>query len=69
LDENIGLGTLIRKVSDTYSVQLDEGLKNIVNFVNMYRIMSVHYKGFKIPTREQSLAVLMMTYDSLKKLF
>lgn len=70
LDPNIGLGQLIRKVTETFSVQLDEGLKIIVNFINTYRIASVHQKkGFDIPTHEQSGAVLMMTYDTIHKLF
>jgi len=70
LDENIGLGNLIKKVVERFSVQLDEGLKVLVNFINMYRIAGVHHKkGFEVPTQEQSSAVLMMTYDTIRKLF
>lgn len=70
LDQNLGLGKLIRHVIDCFDVQLDEGLKVLVNFINQFRITGVHSKkGFEIPTFEQSYSVLYATYDTLHKLF
>ena len=70
LPDTIGLGKLIAKVVADYGVQLDEGLKVLVNFINKLRIVGVHSKaGFEIPTDEQAYAVVLVTYDTIKKLF
>jgi len=70
LDQNIGLGKLIRTVVDRFGIELDEGLKVLVNFINQFRITGVHSKkGFEVPTFEQSQAVVYATYDTLRKLF
>jgi len=70
LDQNIGLGKLIRIVVERFGIDLDEGLKILVNFINQFRITGVHSKkGFEIPTYEQSSSVLYATYDTLRKLF
>ena len=69
-DPNIGLGKLIRLVVEKFGVELDEGLKVLVNFINQFRITGVHSKkGFELPTFEQSQSVVYATYDTLRKLF
>ena len=70
LSDQLMLGKLIRRVSQDLGVQLDEGLLNIVNFINQFRISGVHVKqGFSLPTDDQTQAVLYMTYDTVRKLF
>jgi hypothetical protein len=70
MEKNLGLGKLIRIVVERYGIELDEGLKVLVNFINQFRITGVHsVKGFEIPTYEQSQAVIYATYDTLRKLF
>jgi len=69
-NEQMGLGKLISVVVNRFGLNLDEGLKILVNFINQYRIIGVHAKkGFEIPTNEQSLAVTFVTYDTLRKLY
>ena len=70
LSDQLMLGKLIRRVNKDLGVQLDEGLLNIVNFINQFRISGVHVKqGFSLPTDDQTQAVLYMTYDTVRKLF
>jgi len=65
----IGLGNLIAKLAEK-NVTLDPGLTQQIHLINQVRIFSVHKKkdGFN-PTREQTLAIILFTIDSLNKLF
>jgi len=65
----IGLGNLIAKLAEK-NVQLDPGLTQQIHIVNQVRIFSVHKKKESFyPSKEQTMAIILYTMDSLKKLF
>jgi hypothetical protein len=64
----IGLGNLIAKLAEK-NVQLDPGLTQQIHLINQVRVFSVHKKkeGF-CPSKDQTLAIILYTMDSLRKL-
>lgn len=66
---DIGLGTLVKKLKEK-NIDLDPGLENQIHLINQLRIYSVHKKTKSFtPSREQTLATILYTLDTLKKLF
>ncbi|MEM2018105.1 MAG: hypothetical protein QXG83_02375 [Candidatus Pacearchaeota archaeon] len=65
----IGLGNLIRRVKEK-GIELDPGLSNQISLINQLRIHSVHkrQKLFE-PSKNQALATILYTLDTLKRLF
>lgn len=67
--QDLGLGTLVKKLKEK-NFDLDPGLDNQIHLINQLRIHSVHKKirPFE-PSKEQTLAAILYTIDTLKKLF
>lgn len=65
----IGLGNLIAKMSEK-NISVPPGVSQQIHLINNVRINNVHVKQdiFK-PTKEQTYAILLLTYDVLKRLF
>ncbi|MBT7902706.1 hypothetical protein HN587_02510 [Candidatus Woesearchaeota archaeon] len=65
----IGLGNLVARLREK-QVELDPGITQQIHLVNQVRIFSVHKKKevFK-PTKEQTYAIILYTFEILKKLF
>lgn len=65
----MGLGNLIAKMEEK-GIKLDPGLTNQIHLVNQVRIYSVHKKQQPFnPGRTQANAIILYTFDVLKKLF
>ncbi|MBN1386025.1 hypothetical protein JW968_03550 [Candidatus Woesearchaeota archaeon] len=65
----LGLGKLIAKLSEA-NFKFDPGLSQQVHLINQVRIGSVHTKSdvFR-PSGEQAHAIMLFTFDAVKKLF
>jgi len=71
LDKNpgIGLGTLIAKMEEK-NIKLDPGLTQQIHLINNVRIFSVHKKQRAFyPSRQQTEAIMLYTFDVIEKLF
>ncbi|MFH0979011.1 MAG: hypothetical protein V1837_06965 [Candidatus Woesearchaeota archaeon] len=65
----IGLGNLIAKLAEK-NVKLDPGLTQQIHLINQMRIFSVHKKKEAFyPSKEQTMAIILYTIDSLNKIF
>ncbi|MFH1510892.1 MAG: hypothetical protein ABIF10_04310 [Candidatus Woesearchaeota archaeon] len=65
----IGLGNLIAKLAEK-NVQFDPGLTQQIHLINQVRIFSVHKKKESFyPSKDQTMAIILYTMDSLKKIF
>jgi hypothetical protein len=64
-----GLGNLIGKLAEK-GVVIDPALTNQIHLINQVRVSSVHVKkeAFR-PNSDQSQAIILYTFDVLKKLF
>jgi hypothetical protein len=65
----IGLGTLIAKMKEK-NIELDPALTQQIHLINQVRVFSVHVKQESFyPSKEQGLAIMLYTMDTLNKLF
>ncbi len=65
----IGLGKLIAKMAEK-NIKIDPGLTQQIHLVNNVRIFSVHKKQRTfIPSRQQTEAIILYTFDVIDKLF
>jgi len=66
---SIGLGKLIAKLHD-FSVIFPPGITEQIHLINKVRISSVHKKKVPfIPSKHQTNAIMLYTFDILDKLF
>lgn len=65
----IGLGTLVAKLIEK-NVKFDPGVTQQIHLINQIRVYTVHKKQDVFePTREQALATILFTVDTINKLF
>lgn len=65
----IGLGTLVAKLIEK-NVKFDPGVTQQIHLINQIRVYTVHKKQDVFePSREQALATILFTMDTISKLF
>ncbi|MBI4143983.1 DUF4145 domain-containing protein [Candidatus Woesearchaeota archaeon] len=65
----IGLGNLIAKMTEA-GIKMDPAMANQIHLINQVRIHSIHKKQEPFnPTKDQTTAIMLYTFDVIKKLF